>query len=185
MPNTACRSRTTSTRARNSRCARWCSPIPSSPCCGRKEPGWPLLLGAIALSFVVNMAVRHRVADGAGHDADHAGGVRAAAPEMAKHRRHCIAWWPFWAALAWAASPQLRVTTDTLLAGLSNSTRSTMTRRRSACGWNIWQKSLRFFAEAPIIGHGTGSTRGLFEQAAIGPGRRRRPRSSAIRTTRR
>ena len=31
-----------------------------------------------------------------------------------------------------------------------------------------WQKSLRFFAEAPLIGHGTGSTRGLFEQAAIG-----------------
>src|SRR6185369_1005453 len=32
-----------------------------------------------------------------------------------------------------------------------------------------WEKSLRFFAEAPIIGHGTGSTRGLFEQAASGP----------------
>jgi O-antigen ligase len=31
-----------------------------------------------------------------------------------------------------------------------------------------WQKSLRFFAEAPVIGHGTGSTRGLFELAAIG-----------------
>ena len=33
----------------------------------------------------------------------------------------------------------------------------------------FWQKSLRFFAEAPIIGHGTGSTRGLFEQAVTGP----------------
>jgi hypothetical protein len=32
----------------------------------------------------------------------------------------------------------------------------------------FWQKSLRFFAEAPVIGHGTGSTRGLFEQAAVG-----------------
>jgi hypothetical protein len=32
----------------------------------------------------------------------------------------------------------------------------------------FWQKSLRFFAEAPLFGHGTGSTRGLFEQAAIG-----------------
>jgi O-antigen ligase len=32
----------------------------------------------------------------------------------------------------------------------------------------FWQKSLRFFAEAPILGHGTGSTRGLFEQAAVG-----------------
>jgi O-antigen ligase len=31
-----------------------------------------------------------------------------------------------------------------------------------------WRKSLQFFAEAPILGHGTGSTRGLFERAAIG-----------------
>ena len=31
-----------------------------------------------------------------------------------------------------------------------------------------WRKSLGFFAQAPVIGHGTGSTRGLFEQAAIG-----------------
>ena len=49
----------------------------------------------------------------------------------------------------------------------------------------FWQKSLRFFAEAPVIGHGTGSTRGLFEQAATGP-QRSAPaaRWSAIRTTR-
>ena len=33
----------------------------------------------------------------------------------------------------------------------------------------FWEKSLRFLAEAPIVGHGTGSTRGLFEQAATGP----------------
>ena len=33
----------------------------------------------------------------------------------------------------------------------------------------FWEKSLRFFAEAPVIGHGTGSTRGLFEAAATGP----------------
>jgi O-antigen ligase len=32
----------------------------------------------------------------------------------------------------------------------------------------FWRKSLRFFVEAPVIGHGTGSTRGLFEQAATG-----------------
>jgi O-antigen ligase len=31
----------------------------------------------------------------------------------------------------------------------------------------FWQKSLRFFADAPIFGHGTGSTQGLFVQAAI------------------
>jgi O-antigen ligase len=33
----------------------------------------------------------------------------------------------------------------------------------------FYRKSLHFFAEAPVIGHGTGSTRGLFEAAATGP----------------
>lgn len=32
----------------------------------------------------------------------------------------------------------------------------------------FWKKSLRFFVEAPMFGHGTGSTRRLFEQAATG-----------------
>jgi len=32
----------------------------------------------------------------------------------------------------------------------------------------FWEKSLRFFSEAPFIGHGTGSLRGLFERAANG-----------------
>jgi O-antigen ligase len=31
-----------------------------------------------------------------------------------------------------------------------------------------WQKSLRFIANAPMLGHGTGSTQRLFEQAAVG-----------------
>lgn len=31
-----------------------------------------------------------------------------------------------------------------------------------------WQKSLKFFADAPILGNGTGSTRTLFERDAIG-----------------
>jgi hypothetical protein len=32
----------------------------------------------------------------------------------------------------------------------------------------FWRKSLKFVAETPFVGHGTGSTRGLFEQAAVG-----------------
>lgn len=32
----------------------------------------------------------------------------------------------------------------------------------------FWQKSLRFISEAPVFGHGSGSIRGLFEQAAVG-----------------
>jgi O-antigen ligase len=31
-----------------------------------------------------------------------------------------------------------------------------------------WGKSLRFLGQAPVLGHGTGSTRELFEQAAVG-----------------
>jgi hypothetical protein len=33
---------------------------------------------------------------------------------------------------------------------------------------NVFGKSLRFFAEIPAFGLGTGTTRGLFEKAAIG-----------------
>lgn len=33
----------------------------------------------------------------------------------------------------------------------------------------FWRKSLRFVADAPLIGHGTGSIKRLFEQASTGP----------------
>jgi O-antigen ligase len=71
------------------------------------------------------------------------------------------------AGLAWAASPHLRWTTATFLRDYQlykerNIPTSIGTRLE------FWQKSLRFFAEAPVFGHGTGSTRGLFEQAAVG-----------------
>ena len=70
--------------------------------------------------------------------------------------------------LAWAASPQLQWTTTTFLRDYQiykefNQPTSIGVRLE------FWQKSLRFIAEAPVIGHGTGSTRGLFEQAATGP----------------
>jgi O-antigen ligase len=32
----------------------------------------------------------------------------------------------------------------------------------------FWRKSLQFFADAPLLGHGTGSTRALFQEAATG-----------------
>jgi O-antigen ligase len=70
--------------------------------------------------------------------------------------------------LAWAASPQLRWKIATFQRDYEiykelNQPTSIGVRLE------FWQKSLRFFAEAPVIGHGTGSTRGLFEQAATGP----------------
>ena len=71
------------------------------------------------------------------------------------------------AGLAWTASPQLRKTTDTFL---SDYERYKATNAATSIGIRLefWRKSLRFFAEAPLLGHGTGSTRGLFERAATG-----------------
>jgi O-antigen ligase len=72
------------------------------------------------------------------------------------------------AGLAWIASPQLRSTAGTFVRDYQiykelDQPTSIGTRLE------FWQKSLRFFVEAPVIGHGTGSTRGLFQQAATGP----------------
>jgi O-antigen ligase len=71
------------------------------------------------------------------------------------------------AALAWVASPQLRWTTETFVRDYQLYTEKNIP---TSIGLRLeyWQKSLRLFAEAPVIGHGTGSTRGLFEQAAAG-----------------
>jgi O-antigen ligase len=71
------------------------------------------------------------------------------------------------AAVAWNASPDLRTTRLKFFADYQQ---TKIQNNPSGMGSRLefWQKSLRFFAEAPVIGHGTGSTRGLFEQAAIG-----------------
>jgi O-antigen ligase len=71
------------------------------------------------------------------------------------------------AAVAWNVSPDLRTTTLKFFADYQQ---TWVQNNPSGMGSRLefWQKSLRFFAEAPVIGHGTGSTRGLFEQAAIG-----------------
>jgi O-antigen ligase len=69
---------------------------------------------------------------------------------------------------AWAISPQLRSTTERFTRDYEIYKEL---NQPTSIGMRLefWQKSLRFFAEAPIFGHGTGSTRGLFEQAATGP----------------
>ena len=71
------------------------------------------------------------------------------------------------ALFAWQTSPHLRMTAD------SFSTQYKLYKEQgtaTSVGLRLefWRKSLNFFAEAPIKGHGTGSTRGLFEQAATG-----------------
>ena len=69
---------------------------------------------------------------------------------------------------AWATSPQLRATTARFLRDYE------LYKERdepTSIGLRLefWKKSLRFFAEAPVVGHGSGSTQGLFEQASTGP----------------
>ena len=99
-------SRTTSPRARSSRCARWRWPIRSSVCCGRKD-----LAGAGAGRDRARLhrqhGVRDRFADSDGHDADHAGGVCAAAPEVA-NQPDDLRRVGRMAGLAWTTSPQLQ-----------------------------------------------------------------------------
>jgi O-antigen ligase len=68
--------------------------------------------------------------------------------------------------LAWATSPKLRGTAETFLSDYQ------IYKERNiptSIGLRLvfWQKSLRFISEAPIFGHGTGSIRSLFEEAAV------------------
>jgi O-antigen ligase len=71
------------------------------------------------------------------------------------------------AAVVWNVSPHLRTTVGKFFTDYQY---TSVQGNESGIGSRLiyWQKSLRFFVEAPVIGHGTGSTRGLFEQAAIG-----------------
>lgn len=71
------------------------------------------------------------------------------------------------AGMVWNVSPDLRTTGKKFFADWQQ---TTVQNNPSGVGSRLefWQKSLRFIAEAPVIGHGTGSTRGLFEKAAAG-----------------
>ena len=71
------------------------------------------------------------------------------------------------AALAFATSLQLRAKIQTFSRDYQLYHEQNMP---TSIGLRLefWQKSLRFISEAPAFGHGTGSIRGLFEQAAVG-----------------
>ena len=68
--------------------------------------------------------------------------------------------------LAWATSPQLRSTTESFLRDYRIYKERNLP---TSIGLRLeyWTKSLRFFSEAPVFGHGTGSIRPLFEEAAV------------------
>ena len=68
--------------------------------------------------------------------------------------------------LAWATSSQLRGTTATFLRDYRIYKERNLP---TSIGLRLvfWEKSLRFISEAPMLGHGTGSIRALFEEAAV------------------
>jgi O-antigen ligase len=70
-------------------------------------------------------------------------------------------------AIAWTSSPYLRMRTDMIGTEYqryheSNAVTSVGERLE------FWRKSIKFVGEAPLAGHGTGSTKTLFEQDAVG-----------------
>ena len=69
--------------------------------------------------------------------------------------------------IAWNSSPYLRFRTDAIWTELQ---KYEATDERTSSGERIefWKKSIEFIREAPVIGHGTGSIRSLFENAAAG-----------------
>jgi O-antigen ligase len=132
---------------------------------GRPVPA--LALGAIAVSFVLNMAfvVVSRTALVTMP-------VMLAVFAMLHLRWRSIVIIICAAAVlggaVWAASPQLRMTSARFLRDYQ------LYQERdepTSIGLRLefWKKSLRFLADAPVIGHGSGSTEGLFEQASVGP----------------
>lgn len=71
------------------------------------------------------------------------------------------------AGLGWSLSPSLRQRAAAVVLQVEQYQQSdavTSTGQRL----EYWRKSLQFFAEAPLIGHGTGSIQSLFERAAVG-----------------
>jgi O-antigen ligase len=74
----------------------------------------------------------------------------------------------FVAAIAWMSSPQLQHKIATFTSEYQAYKED---RAATSVGERLefWRKSLHFFADAPVIGHGTGATRHLFELAATGP----------------
>ncbi len=71
------------------------------------------------------------------------------------------------AAVAWSTSHQMRETFGKFFTDYGYTEKQ---NNETGIGSRLiyWGKSLRFLGEAPVIGHGTGSTRALFEQAAVG-----------------
>jgi O-antigen ligase len=132
----------------------------------REKRGWPaVLLGALSLSFIVNMMF---VSVSRTALVTMPIMVAVFALLHLKWRSIvvvlCAA--TILAGLAWVMSPHLQSTTGRFLTDYQLYKEQ---NKATSLGLRLefWRKSLRFFAEAPILGHGTGSIRGLFEEAAV------------------
>jgi len=68
--------------------------------------------------------------------------------------------------LAWATSPKLRWTAETFVRDYRLYKEQNIPTS-AGLRLEFYRKSLRFFSQAPLFGHGTGSIRGLFEGAAV------------------
>jgi hypothetical protein len=71
------------------------------------------------------------------------------------------------AAVGWLTSSHLRGTVDKFAADYQQ-TRTYNNATGMYSRLEFWRKSLHFWADAPLFGHGTGATRALFERAAEG-----------------
>lgn len=69
--------------------------------------------------------------------------------------------------IVWVSSPYLRERTEALQ---TEAQKYEKTNERTSTGERLefWKKSAEFIRQAPVIGHGTGSIRALFEKAAAG-----------------
>jgi O-antigen ligase len=68
--------------------------------------------------------------------------------------------------LVWTASPKLRWTAETFVRDYRLYKEQNIPTS-AGLRLEFYRKSLRFISEAPLFGHGTGSIRGLFEEAAV------------------
>jgi O-antigen ligase len=69
--------------------------------------------------------------------------------------------------IAWMSSPYLRERTEALQ---TETQKYEKENERTSTGERLefWKKSAEFILQAPVIGHGTGTIRTLFEKAAVG-----------------
>jgi O-antigen ligase len=88
-------------------------------------------------------------------------------PQCKRQLRDCSPLAIILGIIAWMSSPYLRARTEAIQ---TEAQKYEKTDERTSTGERLefWKKSIEFIRQAPVIGHGTGSIRALFEKAATG-----------------